>query len=163
MAEKISVIDDEAQSSRSLTGWGAKIITLIAIVYVALEVAGLQFIVIDPWIFMALVMILVFILAYLTVPYSPKSKGGPSILDWVLMAMGVGPCVYIIADMDRLQWEYGSTVPPLDIVFSILLMIALLEWSGVRSDGRCPPWPSPFLGTPSSDTLFPPNFSATRD
>ena len=84
MAEKISVIDDEAQSSRSLTGWGAKIITLIAIVYVALEVAGLQFIVIDPWIFMALVMILVFILAYLTVPYSPKSKGGPSILDWVL-------------------------------------------------------------------------------
>jgi TRAP-type uncharacterized transport system fused permease subunit len=41
--------------------------------------------------------------------------------------MGVAPCVYLVIDMERLQWEYGSTVPFLDILFSILLMISIME------------------------------------
>lgn len=41
--------------------------------------------------------------------------------------MGVAPCIYILIEMDRLQWTYGSTVLPLDIFFSILLMVSLLE------------------------------------
>jgi TRAP transporter 4TM/12TM fusion protein len=127
MSEKIAVIDDEARGSRSLTGWGAKAITGIAIVYLLVEIAFLQFIVIDPWIFMAVVMILIFILGFLTVPRNEQSRGRVSILDWILMAMGVAPCVYIILDMDRLQWDYGTTVVPQDVFFSVLLMISLLE------------------------------------
>jgi TRAP transporter 4TM/12TM fusion protein len=127
MSEKVTILDDEARGSRSFTGWGARIITFIALVYVFLEVAGLQFVVIDPWIFMALVMILVLVLGFVTIPSSPKYKGRVNKIDWILLAMGVSACVYIIVEMDRLQWEYGSTVAPLDIVFSILLMISLLE------------------------------------
>jgi len=127
MSEKIAVFDDEARESRSFHGLIGKVITFIAIIYVLLEVAALQFVVIDLWVFMALVMILVLILGFMTIPFSPKDKGRMRKLDWFFLAVGVAPCVYILIEMDRLQWTYGSTVLPLDVFFSILLMISLLE------------------------------------
>jgi len=127
MSEKIAVSDDAARSTRSYQGLAAKVITLIAAAYVLLEIAGLQFVVIDLWVFMALVMIFVFILGYLTIPISLKDNGRVGMLDWFFLIAGVAPCVYIVIEMDRLQWTYGSTVLPLDIFFSILLMLALLE------------------------------------
>lgn len=122
-----TILDDDAKMTRSFTGWSAKIITFIAICYVFLEIAGLQFVVIDPWMFMALVLIIVIVLGFLTVPSSAKTKGRVTLFDWFFMVLGVAPCVYIIYDMERLQWEYGSTVPLPDIFFSILLMISLIE------------------------------------
>ena len=127
MSENITVSDDAAKSTRSYHGLAAKVITFIAIVYVLLEIAGLQFVVIDLWVFMALVMILVFILGYMTIPFSLKDKGQMGTLDWAFLIAGVAPCVYIVIEMDRLQWTYGSTVLPLDVFFSILLIISLLE------------------------------------
>ena len=127
MSEKITALDDEVKELRITTGLMAKAITVIAIIYAVLEFAGLQFVVIDQWTFMTWIMILVTILGFLTIPFSPKERGKMGKLDWVFMAMGVVPCLYIIIDMDRLQWTYGSTVVPLDILFSILLMISLLE------------------------------------
>jgi TRAP transporter 4TM/12TM fusion protein len=127
MSEKISVFDDEARSSRSFHDLTGKVITFIAIVYVLLEVAALQFVVIDLWVFMALVMILVFILGFMTIPFNPRDKGRMRKLDWFFLSVGVAPCLYILIEMDRLQWTYGSTVLPLDVFFSILLMISLLE------------------------------------
>ena len=128
MADKIiTTLDDEVKELRTSTGLMAKIITVIAIVYVGLEVAALQFVTIDQWIFMAWVLILVMILGYLKIPFIPQDKGKMRWIDWFFMVMGVLPCLYIIIDMDRLQWTYGSTVVPLDIVFSVLLMISLLE------------------------------------
>lgn len=127
MSEKIAVSDDAARETRSYHGLAAKVITFIAIVYVLLEIAGLQFVVIDLWVFMALVLIMVFILGYMTIPFGLKDKGRMGTLDWAFLIAGVAPCVYIVIEMDRLQWTYGSTVLPLDIFFSILLMIALLE------------------------------------
>ena len=105
----------------------AHVVTLIAIVYVLLEVVALQFVVIDLWVFMALVMIFVMILGFLTIPSSTKDKGKIKKSDWLFMAMGVAPCIYLLLEMERLQWEYGSTVPPPDIFFSTLLLISLLE------------------------------------
>ncbi len=127
MPEKITALDDEVKELRITTGLLAKAITVIAIVYAVFEFAGLQFVVIDQWTFMTWILILVTILGFLTIPFSPKERGKVGRLDWVFMAMGVIPCLYIIIDMDRLQWTYGSTVVPLDIFFSILLMISLLE------------------------------------
>ena len=127
MSERINVFDDKVRRSRSIHGLGEKVITFIAIVYVLLEVAALQFVVIDLWVFMALVMILVLILGFMTVPFSPGEKGRMRKLDWFFLMIGVAPCVYILIEMDRLQWTYGSTVLPLDVFFSVLLMISLLE------------------------------------
>ncbi len=127
MSDQINVFDDEAKELRSYSGLMAKAVTAISLLYVLLEVVALQFIVLDLWVFEALVMILVFILGFLTVPMTANDKGKIRKLDWLFMAMGVAPCVYLLIEMDRLQWEYGSTVPPLDVLFSILLMISLLE------------------------------------
>jgi TRAP-type uncharacterized transport system fused permease subunit len=60
-------------------------------------------------------------------PFSSKDKGRMKKLDWVFLIIGVAPCVYILLEMERLQWTYGSVVLPLDIFFSILLMISLME------------------------------------
>ena len=127
MTERVIVTDDEAQEQKEYTGIMAKIITGLSVIYVLLEVAALQFIVIDLWIFIAIVLIFVFVLGYLTIPSSHKYYNRIRSLDWVFMAAGVSPCVYLIVEMDRLQWTYGSTVTPLDIVFGALLMISLLE------------------------------------
>jgi len=127
MAEQITALDDEVKELRTSTGFMAKVITVIAIAYAALEVAALQFVTIDQWAFMTWVLMLVVILGYLKIPFSPKKKGQMGTIDWLFMVMGVAPCLYVILEMERLQWTYGSTVEPLDIFFSILLMISLLE------------------------------------
>ncbi len=127
MSDQITALDDEVKELRTFTGVQAKLITLLCIAYTVLEVLGLQFVVIDIWVFMDLVLILIFVLGYLKIPFKPRDRGKLRFLDWTCMAMGVVPCIYILLEMDRLQWTYGSTVEPLDVVFSILLMISLLE------------------------------------
>jgi TRAP transporter 4TM/12TM fusion protein len=127
MTDQITALDDEVKELRTFTGVKAMLITLLCISYTALEVLGLQFVVIDIWVFMVLVLILIFILGYLKIPFRPQDKGNIRFLDWTFMAMGVAPCIYILLEMERLQWTYGTVVEPLDIVFSILLMISLLE------------------------------------
>lgn len=127
MSDQITALDDEVKELRTFTGVKAKIFTLLCIAYTIFMVLGLQFVTIDLWIFMALALIMILILGYLKIPFRPQDKGKIRFLDWACMVMGVAPCIYIILQMDRLQWTYGSTVEPLDIVFSILLMISLLE------------------------------------
>jgi len=127
MADQITTLDDEVKELRTFTGQKAKLITCLAIAYTILEVAGLQFVTIDQWVFMVLVMILVTVLGYLQIPFRPQDRGRMRKLDWFFMVIGVVPCLYIILEMDRLQWTYGSTVEPLDVVFSVLLMFSLLE------------------------------------
>src|SRR4030042_1579251 len=127
MTERVNVFDDDFKQLRPSTGLLGKVISLIAISYFFLEVLALQFVVIDIWVFMTLVMIAVMILGFLTIPSSAKNIGKVKKLDLFLMVMGVAPCVYILIEMERLQWTYGSTVLSLDIFFSTLLMISLLE------------------------------------
>ena len=157
MSEKVTVLD-VAKELRSFTGIMAKIITFIAVAYVFLEVAALQFIVIDLWVFMALVMIGVMVLGFLTIPFSPNDKGKVRKLDWVFLIMGVAPCIYILVEMDRLQWTYGSTVLPLDIFFSLLLIISLLELIR-RSFGYAMPMVAVvFLAYAFFGNLLPPDY-----
>ena len=138
MAERVTVTDDEAKEQKTYTGVAAKILTILSIVYVLLEVAALQFIVIDLWVFMAIVLIFVFILGYMTIPFKPGASKKVGIIDWAFMAAGVLPCVYLIIEMDRLQWTYGSTVTPADVVFGMLLTLSLLELVR-RSFGKAMP------------------------
>src|SRR3972149_8885073 len=100
MTERVNVFDDDFKELRLSTGPLGKLITFIAIAYFVLEVAALQFVVIDIWVFMTLVMIAVMILGFLTIPSDAKNVGKVRKLDWFLMAMGVAPCVYILVEME---------------------------------------------------------------
>jgi len=75
MADQITALDDEVKELRKSTGITGKVVSVIALVYAALEIAGLQFVTIDQWVFMTLVLILVLILGYIRIPFSPKDKG----------------------------------------------------------------------------------------
>jgi hypothetical protein len=72
MTERVNVFDDDFKQLRPSTGLLGKVISLIAISYFFLEVLALQFVVIDIWVFMTLVMIAVMILGFLTIPSSAK-------------------------------------------------------------------------------------------
>jgi TRAP transporter 4TM/12TM fusion protein len=102
-------------------------LTLVALGFSLFEIAALQFFVIDLWIFEAVVLILVMVLGFLTIPSSAKRRGKITWLDLAFLVAGVAPCVYVLVEFDRLQWSYGSTVVPLDIVFGAILIAAILE------------------------------------
>ncbi|MBI5969427.1 MAG: TRAP transporter fused permease subunit, partial [Deltaproteobacteria bacterium] len=128
MAEQEIVgMEFEVQKKRFFKGFMATFITVVALAFSFFEIAALQFWVIDLWVFEAVVLILVMVLGFLTMPSSPKKRGKIAILDIIFLIAGVAPCVYIIIELDRLQWTYGSTVLPLDIVFGTVLIVALLE------------------------------------
>ncbi len=76
MAEKMTVLDDDIKEFRPVSGLLSKIITVLAIGYVGLEVIALQFVVIDLWVFMTLVMIFVIILGFLTFPLAQRIRAG---------------------------------------------------------------------------------------
>ncbi len=125
--EKIIGMEDEIQQKRSLKGYLGTFITIVAVAFCVFEIAALQFWLIDLWVFEAVVLILVMILGFLTIPSGPKQRGKITIWDLVFLVAGVAPCLYVIIDLERLQWSYGSTVEPLDIVFGCLLIVSLLE------------------------------------
>lgn len=128
MAEQeIAGMEFEVQQRRPFKGLMATFITIVALGFSFFEIIALQFWVIDLWVFEAVVMILVMVLGFLSIPSRPKSRGKITKLDLLFLSMGVAPCVYILIEMDRLQWTYGSTVLPLDIVFGAVLILALLE------------------------------------
>ncbi|MBI2207046.1 MAG: TRAP transporter fused permease subunit [Candidatus Rokubacteria bacterium] len=117
----------EIQPKRAFTGVMAVFITLLAVGFSLFEIIALQFVIIDLWVFEAVVLAIVMVLGYLTIPASPRRRGRVTPLDLVLLAAGVAPCIYVIVDLERLQWTYGSTVEPLDIVFGSMLIVSLLE------------------------------------
>ena len=125
--EKIVGMEDEVQAKRSLKGYLGTFITVVAVAFCVFEIAALQFWLIDLWVFEAVVLILVMILGFLTIPSGPKQRGRITIWDLAFLIAGVAPCLYVIIDLERLQWSYGSTVEPLDIVFGCLLIVSLLE------------------------------------
>ncbi|MFH1124908.1 MAG: TRAP transporter fused permease subunit [Pseudomonadota bacterium] len=129
MAEQETIVglENEIQQKRSLKGYLGAFITIVAVAFCVFEIAALQFWLIDLWIFEAVVLILVMILGFLTIPSGPKQLGKITKWDLIFLIAGVAPCLYVIIDLERLQWSYGSTVLPLDIVFGCLLIISLLE------------------------------------
>jgi TRAP transporter 4TM/12TM fusion protein len=128
MAEQeIIGMESEIQEKRTFTGGMATFIGLLALAFTFFEIGSLQFWVIDIWIFEAVVLAMVMILGFLTTPFSPRFKGKVTKWDWAFVVAGVAPCLYVIFDLERLRWQYGSTVTPMDILFGVLLLISLLE------------------------------------
>lgn len=128
MAEQETIgMEFEIQQKRLFKGFMATFITIVALAFSFFEIAALQFWIIDLWVFEAVVLILVLILGFLTIPSGPRHRGKITKLDLIFLTAGVAPCLYIIIELERLQWTYGSTVLPLDIVFGSVLIIALLE------------------------------------
>ena len=89
--EKIVGMEDEIQQKRSLKGYLGIFITIVAVAFCVFEIAALQFWMIDLWVFEAVVLILVMILGFLTIPSGPKQRGKITIWDLAFLVAGVAP------------------------------------------------------------------------
>ena len=113
MAEQETIgMESEIQEKRTFKGGMATFIGLLALAFTFFEIGSLQFWTIDIWIFEAVVLALVMILGFLTTPFSPRFKGKVTKWDWAFVVAGVAPCLYVIFDLERLRWQYGSDRHP---------------------------------------------------
>jgi TRAP transporter 4TM/12TM fusion protein len=115
------------ETKRTFTGPMKFFITALAVGFTVYEVAFLVFFVTDIWIFMTGAMMFIMVLGFLAIPSSPKALCRVSLWDIFFIILGVAPCIYILLDYERLQWVYGSTVDPSDVIFGLCLIVAVLE------------------------------------
>jgi TRAP transporter 4TM/12TM fusion protein len=122
---KAPVVSEETK--RAFTGPMKFFVTAVAVAFTIYEIAFLVFLVTDLWIFMTGAMIFIMVLGFLTLPSSRKTAGRITFWDIFFIFLGVSPCLFILYDYERLQWVYGSTVDPPDVVFGLFLIVAVIE------------------------------------
>ncbi len=108
-----------------LTRVAAILLTVLSVLYVThlLEPFGISYLpVIHEAIFLAFVLFLTFLIY-------PAGKGisGPRWYDWLLIIMGVLPCLYIVFFYDLWQYNAGTHARSYEIVLCTFFVIALLE------------------------------------
>ncbi len=117
----------EIETKRTFAGPMKVFITAVAVGFTVYEIAFLVFFVTDLWIFMTGAMMFIMVLGFLTIPSSSKTAGRITFWDIFFIFLGVSPCLFILYDYERLQWVYGSTVDPPDVVFGLFLIVAVIE------------------------------------
>ena len=102
----------------------------VGIAFVLLEVSYLLGI-LPPnlWRFESGALIFLFILAYGPVlQENMKQRTFPNLIwNLFILLSGLGACIYLLIEIPRLQWYYGSTWTTLDIMFGTLLIIVLID------------------------------------
>lgn len=120
-------MDEQAPQNKwsRLTRIAAILLTLLSVLYVThlLEPFGISYLpVIHEAIFLAFVLFLTFLIY-------PARKGiiGPRWYDWLLIAMGVLPCLYIVFFYDLWQYNAGTQARSYEIILCTFFVVALLE------------------------------------
>lgn len=108
-----------------VTRTAAVLLTLVCVLYVThmLEPLGIYYLpVVHEAIFMAFVL-------FLTFRIFPARKGitSPRWYDWVLIVMGITPCLYIVFFYDLWQYNAGVETQSYEIVLATCFVIVLLE------------------------------------
>ncbi len=90
------------------------------------QVYVLGFYMIDPWKQQSIFLIFIFVMGFLVYRSSGNLKTAWGI-DFLFMAMGIAPCIYILLFHDDLLVTLGSTPETIDFFFGIFLLVAVLE------------------------------------
>ncbi|WP_209121245.1 TRAP transporter fused permease subunit [Alkalihalobacillus sp. BA299] len=105
---------------------------LIAIAFVLIVISYL-FGLIPPnsWRLESGALLCLFLLAYSSIIKENVKTKNVKGLIWnvLILGSGVGACIYLLIEIPRLEWYYGSVWTNMDIVFGTLLIIALLDFS----------------------------------
>lgn len=81
-----------------------------------------------PWIMYNVHLAFGAALAFMTYPLSKARKDkGPSVLDWVAIALTAATCAYMVHEMEGLIYRIGVAPTTLDLVFSGILLVVVLE------------------------------------
>jgi len=83
----------------------------------------------DLWRLETISMIFVFILGYLPLILKNITTGKAPAALWHLLVLccGIASSVYLLSEISRLEWEYGSVWTSGDIIFGVMFIVAILE------------------------------------
>jgi TRAP transporter 4TM/12TM fusion protein len=104
----------------------------VGIVFVVMEACYLLgFLPPDLWRFESAGLLFLLILAYGPVLKENFTHRTIPYLVWNVFVLlsGISACIYLLIEIPRLQWYYGSAWNPFDIVFGTLLIIVLIDLS----------------------------------
>ena len=124
-AEKIG---EEGYSARTLTGFTYRLFLCIGLVMALFHIYLLGYSSLEPWILYYTHLGFGLALAYLLYPFSAKSNASrPGAADIGLIVLSVAACAYFIISMNEIVFRIGVSPTPLDLVFSSLVILLVLE------------------------------------
>ena len=124
-AEKIG---EEGSSARTLTGFTYRLFLCIGLVMALFHIYFLGYSSLEPWILYYTHLGFGLALAYLLYPFSAKSNASrPGAADIGLIVLSVAACAYFIISMNEIVFRIGVSPTPLDLVFSSLVILLVLE------------------------------------
>ena len=124
-AEKIG---EEGYSARTLTGFTYRLFLCIGLVMALFHIYFLGYSSLEPWILYYTHLGVGLALAYLLYPFSAKSNASrPGAADIGLIVLSVAACAYFIISMNEIVFRIGVSPTPLDLVFSSLVILLVLE------------------------------------
>lgn len=124
-AEKIG---EEGYSARTLTGFTYQLVLCIGLVMALFHIYFLGYSSLEPWILYYTHLGFGLALAYLLYPFSAKSNASrPGAADIGLIVLSVAACAYFIISMNEIVFRIGVSPTPLDLVFSSLVILLVLE------------------------------------
>ena len=124
-AEKIG---EEGYSARTLTGFTYRLFLCIGLVMALFHIYFLGYSLLEPWILYYTHLGFGLALAYLLYPFSAKSNASrPGAADIGLIVLSVAACAYFIISMNEIVFRIGVSPTPLDLVFSSLVILLVLE------------------------------------
>ena len=124
-AEKIG---EEGYSARTLTGFTYQLFLCIGLVMALFHIYFLGYSSLEPWILYYTHLGFGLALAYLLYPFSAKSNASrPGAADIGLIVLSVAACAYFIISMNEIGFRIGVSPTPLDLVFSSLVILLVLE------------------------------------
>lgn len=124
-AEKIG---EEGSSARTLTGFTYRLFLCIGLVMALFHIYFLGYSSLEPWILYYTHLGFGLALAYLLYPFSAKSNASrPGAADIGLIVLSVAACAYFIISMNEIVFRIGVSPTLLDLVFSSLVILLVLE------------------------------------
>ena len=93
-------------------------------IFVLLNLSGIIYI--DLWTFQAIILFSLFSLEYLPEVYEARKDFRKLIIPLISYLLGVLPSIYLVFEIPRLEWFYGTIWTTGDIIFSTMLVLALL-------------------------------------
>lgn len=128
VADELAKLAEEGAVSRTLGGIYHKIYLVLGITMALFHIYFLGYSTITLWILCYSHLLFGLVLVYMFYPFSSKSsKDGPTFVDLIFILLSIVTAAYFMLNMEAIIYRLGISPTPLDLVFSTLLVVLVLE------------------------------------
>lgn len=119
---------EEGYSARTLDGFYYRLFLCIGFIMAIFHIYFLGYSSLEPWILYYTHLGFGLVLCYLLYPFSAKSNPRqPGLNDILFIVLSVIGCAYFIISMNEIVFRIGVSPTPLDLFFSSLIIVLVLE------------------------------------